>query len=917
MVLIPKIAAQIKSVLQQNPQGLSITGIVRTVKISRSTAGRYLDILLASGQVEMRRYGMAKIYSLAHRVPLSAVLSITSEFIMQLDNHLRILYVNEPFVKFLGTTRKDLMGKNIQFSPLEPVLDELFESFLKQVKNGIDGIEWNGELFLRQLKIIIACRVTPSVFENGQKGVSVTLEDITDRKRILEALKESEEIYSRIIETANEGVCILDRNLHTTFVNERFTDMLGYSAEEMADHNARDYVIDEDKAGVEAQFVTLRKGIKSRYECRLRHKDGRTIWCLISGSPLLDNTGSFLGSFGMFTDITERRNAEKALQESEEKYRSIIEALPDAVSVVDKNLKVIFANTNLLSWMHILGLPTDIIGRTVLDAFPFLRSTVLDEYRTVFWEGRIVVTQESSQIDDAEIVTETRKIPIKENDDIVAVVTIIRNITERRQAEDALQEREEKYRLLVERSPDAVILHTSGRIVYANPASLSMLGAHSSEDILGHPVLEFVHPDYRGIVSERVQVLTEKSQRVNLLEEKFLRLDGTSIDVDVAAMPVVYHGIPSVQVTFRDITTRKKAVDALRESEEKIRESEEFLRTVITGAKEGIIVYDRDLNIKLWNRFMEEMTGLTAADVVGKNALELFPFHRETGNDLLMMQALEGIVGESADFEFVIRATGKKGWAKSIFSPNHDAHGTIIGVIGMVRDITDQKRTEEALLLANKKLNLLSSVTRHDINNQLSVLRGYLTILEMKHTDLSLNEYLQKATNAVIRISTIIEFTKEYEDIGVNAPVWHECHALVEHAAIQTPLRQVVVKNDIPAGAEIFADPLTARVFHNLMDNAVRHGGKITTIRFSAGERDGSHRMVCEDDGDGVPAEEKEKIFEKGYGKNTGMGLFLAREILAITGISIRETGEPGKGARFEMMVPKAAYRFVDLKMNK
>ena len=169
-------------------------------------------------------------------------------------------------------------------------------------------------------------------------------------------------------------------------------------------------------------------------------------------------------------------------------------------------------------------------------------------------------------------------------------------------SERDLRESEERYRLLVERSPDAVILHASGRIVYANPASVSMLGAHRSENILGHSVLEFVHPDYRGIVSERVQIMTEKSQLVNLLEEKFLRLDGSSIDVDVAAMPVEYHGIPSVQVTFRDITTRKKAVAALRESEEKIRESEEFLRTVITGAKEGIIVYDRDLNIRLWNR---------------------------------------------------------------------------------------------------------------------------------------------------------------------------------------------------------------------------------------------------------------------------------------------------------------------------
>jgi signal transduction histidine kinase len=89
----------------------------------------------------------------------------------------------------------------------------------------------------------------------------------------------------------------------------------------------------------------------------------------------------------------------------------------------------------------------------------------------------------------------------------------------------------------------------------------------------------------------------------------------------------------------------------------------------------------------------------------------------------------------------------------------------------------------------------------------------------------------------------------------------------------------------------------------------VRHGGKITSIRFSVDERNGDHVVVCNDDGDGVVADEKEKIFMKGYGKNTGMGLFLSREILSITGITIRETGEPGRGARFEMSVPKGAWR--------
>jgi len=160
----------------------------------------------------------------------------------------------------------------------------------------------------------------------------------------------------------------------------------------------------------------------------------------------------------------------------------------------------------------------------------------------------------------------------------------------------------------------------------------------------------------------------------------------------------------------------------------------------------------------------------------------------------------------------------------------------------------------------------------------------------------------------------MLKFTKEYDKIGVNAPIWQDTRTLVDIAAKQAPLGKVLVKNELPAGAEVYADPLIAKVFYNLMDNAVRYGGKITTIRFFAEEREGGHIIICEDDGDGVLAQEKEKIFERGFGKNTGLGLTLSKEILSITGITIRETGEPGRGARFEMVVPKGAYRLTEVK---
>jgi signal transduction histidine kinase len=225
-------------------------------------------------------------------------------------------------------------------------------------------------------------------------------------------------------------------------------------------------------------------------------------------------------------------------------------------------------------------------------------------------------------------------------------------------------------------------------------------------------------------------------------------------------------------------------------------------------------------------------------------------------------------------------------------------------------DITEQKKAEEALLQANRQLNLMTSITRHDINNQITMLTGFLRILEKKHPDPALSEYFQKISTTTKRISAMIRFTKEYEKIGVRAPVWQDTHILVDTATKEVPLGNVKVKNDIPSGPEIFADPLIVKVFYNLMDNAARYGEKISTIRFSVQESGENYLIVCEDNGEGIPAEEKEKIFDRGFGKNTGLGLFFVREILSITGITIRESGELGKGARFEITVPKGAYRF-------
>jgi len=212
---------------------------------------------------------------------------------------------------------------------------------------------------------------------------------------------------------------------------------------------------------------------------------------------------------------------------------------------------------------------------------------------------------------------------------------------------------------------------------------------------------------------------------------------------------------------------------------------------------------------------------------------------------------------------------------------------------------------------ANTKLKLLLSITRHDLIGQLTVLQLYHELLKNKLPDSTYQEYFKKIGIVTDRIASIIRFTKEYEEIGVNTPVWVDVSAIVDAAQKDGVFKHLLFVNDLPLGTEVFSDALIANVFYKLIDNAVRYGGKCTTIRFSVRESGDDHLIICEDDGNGVIAEEKEKIFERGFGKNTGLDLALSREILSITGITIIETGEPGKGARFEMTVPKGVYRFM------
>jgi PAS domain S-box-containing protein len=224
-------------------------------------------------------------------------------------------------------------------------------------------------------------------------------------------------------------------------------------------------------------------------------------------------------------------------------------------------------------------------------------------------------------------------------------------------------------------------------------------------------------------------------------------------------------------------------------------------------------------------------------------------------------------------------------------------------------EIQERKRFESAIQLANRKLNTLSSITRHDILNQITAIVMYVSLSEEIVTDPQIREHLKKIEQITHLIQRQIRFTRDYQNIGSNAPSWQEVSIVVGEALKDVSYGDLHVEQDLDK-LEIYADLLLSKVFSNLFDNSIRHGDHVSLIRVSYRHADEDLVLVYEDNGTGIPEDAKEKIFRREYYRNTGYGLFLSQEILSITGSTIKETGIPGKGARFEIRIPKGMFRF-------
>jgi PAS domain S-box-containing protein len=755
-------------------------------------------------------------------------------------------------------------------------------------------------------------------YDDGNNLTSIvgTVLDITERKRVEEELQVTKEKYTKAFLSVPDAITISELESGRFIeVNDAASTLFGYTRDELVNKSGIDLGIWVNKEERDVLIDQIKKeGRVVQFRVAERRKSGELFNASITADTITIGNTRYL--IAATRDITQRKQMEEALRESETRYKNIVEDQTEFISRFLPDGTHVFVND---AYCRYFGKTREeIIGHLFVPDIPEEDQKIVREHFQLLTPDNPVASVDHRIIMPDGSVRWQRwsdRAIFNNTGHIVEYQSVGRDITDTKQVERELKNSEHLRQDIIDHLPDPTfVINAHGTVIAWNKAMEELSGVPAWE-MVGKGNYEYAIPFYGVrqpiLIDLALQYDEEVWKKYDSIQRDGKTLVAETTNARPRGQPAVLWGkaspvydengrIIGAIETIRNITERKRMEDGLRESEERYSSifDNNYSVSLLIDPDTGKIVEANAAAVRYYGYSHDEFTSRGIYD------LNRLPQNK-------VVRDLQQAKHEKAKHFFSTHylASGNKRNVEIYSGPI-----TIQGksyFYSIIHDITERKQAEEALALASKKLNLLSSITRHDILNQLTVLRGYIDLSEdMLNDPVKMREFLEKEEKAAATIEEQIAFTKEYQEMGVSAPSWQNVNASIEKAQKQFLMRDVRIDVDC-TDLEVYTDPLFEKVFYNLIDNALRYGGDgMKAIRVQCQESNDGLVITCEDNGVGITQEDKKRLFTRGFGKHTGLGLFLTREILGITGITITENGIPGKGARFEITVPKGAWRF-------
>jgi PAS domain S-box-containing protein len=771
----------------------------------------------------------------------------------------------------------------------------------------------------------------------GTRKIMIALVDITPRKKMERMLRLNEERYQTLVKTLSTGVFRITHEMPGRFIwaNPAFLAMFGYgSLKELLKITTAGIFADiRDQGRIREELD--KSGFFRIEKIRLKKMDGSPLWASITAEVKRSADGTSEWIDGTVENITEHVLAGEELKRIQSHLGELLDAVT-TYSLFSTDPEGILTMFNTGSERMLGYRAEELVGKET--PLLFLHAPELaaragppeQEGGTPLAGFAAFVSNAKTNGCDERELTYVRKdgvqipvdltLTVMRNGDgvITGYLGVAQEISDRKRLEEAFRYDKLQMSGVIYNLPEPTFaIDRAGRVIAWNRAIEEMSGTRAV-DILGKGDYAYAVPFYGNKTAMLANLIFATDMEIKEQGYFNIRRSGNSITAETrrikpggkdivirAIAATIYDEFGEIAGAIESITD----ITEVRKKESVLRDSESRFRAILDYIGSAVAILEDDFTISYINPEFERIIGYVRDEVEGKmrwtefvvpeDQARLSEYQRKRHSDPTVVPA-------KYEFRF-IRWDGQVRNGFFSISPIPGTGKTVVSLL----DITDRVLAEDAVQRANKKLNFFSSITRHDILNQLTALKGNLELTWETAGDPGLRTSVEKELAAAEAIQKQILFTHDYQDIGIQPPEWQKVRDVILRCCSGITSRGVTV-SVLVTGVEIYADLLLERVFYHLIDNAIRHGGTITAIRFTCEESFDELVLVCEDNGVGIPKDEKEKIFNRQQYMRSGLALFISREILSITGISIRETGIPGKGARFEIRVPKGAYRFMN-----